>query len=774
MSFSCSPTRYITGLSALALLALTPSAVRAQTDMWQATSSGQWSNTSNWSLGMIPDGTGGHFFDVVNSSLFTITNSSDTGPNRTDIINSYQNLGTGGLTLTGGGGFLPGGSLTGAQINDGSTFQCQGTLLDGGTLSSFSLINSNALSFTKNNNILNNVKLDGGLSLNGGYVQIQNGLSYANGATFSLAGSQGGLELSTNLTFANANLSFGNSFNTGNVGTDSSHTLTLDSSLNVTGTNAHFVGGPIVNNTLLSSSLGGSWSINPALGIDNNATMEARNTGSFLILSGGSFNNTGTFQSVNGGNATVSVTTLTNTGTFQALSGGQFSLMAFRTNPLGTIKADGAGSTVYLGGFDTPDAYIIRLGQGESLSATNGGTLRLGTTLDNTGMTFNPDAYGSQSGFALAGGTISNGSIANSDDLHFYGAANTLNILQNVTLSGGLNLAPTQGSAQIQGTFQYGPNAVFNLGQNSSLNFIGDHALDNATVQTNGGELGISSGTLTLGPNLTLQSSSGLIGPYVFAGGTLINDTKIAASGSGGNWGIQTHNVINNGMFQAVSGGNFLVSSASTLTNAGKIQVDALSSMTLPTYIQTSGLTQVDGSLNITSADPSTARVLTLEGGTLSGTGNVAGEIVNSNGTVHPGFGTLGVGSNGYGDYMQGINGIFQEDISGTQHGILAVGGTATLDGSLDVSLLNGFAPKTGDQFTFLTYGAETGTFASIFSTDPGYDFSIDYLPTEAVLTVTDAPAAVPEASTTVSFGLLLALGLSGIVIATRKKAHAA
>ncbi|MGI4788634.1 MAG: hypothetical protein ACRYFS_07265 [Janthinobacterium lividum] len=39
---------------------------------------------------------------------------------------------------------------------------------------------------------------------------------------------------------------------------------------------------------------------------------------------------------------------------------------------------------------------------------------------------------------------------------------------------------------------------------------------------------------------------------------------------------------------------------------------------------------------------------------------------------------------------------------------------------------------------------------------------------------LTDTPAAVPEASTTVSFGLLLMLGLGGIVVAARKKKIAA
>ncbi len=655
------------------------------------------------------------------------------------MINSYANTGTGGLNVTGG-------TLTGANATNGSTFQCSGSTLNGtfdtATLSKLTLLNSNVLTLTKGNNSLDNVSLDGGLTLNGGSVTITGGLTHASGATFNL-NIDGGLGFSTNYTFADATVDFGTG--RANLEVDSSHTLTLDHNLHVTGTSADFRGGSIINNTLLSSGNGGIWYVSPTT-LVNNATLESRNAGSVSSVSGGSFANNGIFQAINGGSSNVSVTTLANSGTFQALSNGHLSLSAYRTYPLGTIKADGAGSTVYFGGFGSPGAYTVNLNQGENLSATNGGKLELGTTLDNTNKTFDPDAYGSKSGFVLDEGTIQGGSIANSDDLRFLGAANTPNLLQNVTLSGGLNLAPSQGAAQIQGTFHYGPNAIFNLDQDSNLKFVGDFTLDNATVQTNGGSLGISNGTLTLGSNLTVASSSGVIGPYVFAGGTLVNNTQIASASSGGQWVIQTYNVINNGTFQATNGGSFLVSSASTLTNAGSIKVDALSSMTLPTYIQTNGLTQVNGSLNITSADPSIARVLTLQGGILSGTGSVAGEVVNTGGAVHPGLGVLGIGGSGYGDYTQGVNGIFQEDLSGKQYGILAVGGTANLNGSLHVSFPNGFAPALGTQFTFLTYGAKTGTFASIFSTTPGYDFSVSYLPTEAVLTVTKVPAAVPSA----------------------------
>ncbi|MEO8352621.1 MAG: hypothetical protein ABI680_12865, partial [Chthoniobacteraceae bacterium] len=43
----------------------------------------------------------------------------------------------------------------------------------------------------------------------------------------------------------------------------------------------------------------------------------------------------------------------------------------------------------------------------------------------------------------------------------------------------------------------------------------------------------------------------------------------------------------------------------------------------------------------------------------------------------------------------------------------LTINGTATLDGTLDVSLLGGFAPLSGRQFPILTFDSATGTFAN-------------------------------------------------------------
>jgi hypothetical protein len=44
----------------------------------------------------------------------------------------------------------------------------------------------------------------------------------------------------------------------------------------------------------------------------------------------------------------------------------------------------------------------------------------------------------------------------------------------------------------------------------------------------------------------------------------------------------------------------------------------------------------------------------------------------------------------------------------------LAVGGTATLDGMLTVTLVGGFTPLSEDSFGVLTWASETGTFATL------------------------------------------------------------
>ena len=102
--------------------------------------------------------------------------------------------------------------------------------------------------------------------------------------------------------------------------------------------------------------------------------------------------------------------------------------------------------------------------------------------------------------------------------------------------------------------------------------------------------------------------------------------------------------------------------------------------------------------------------------------------------------------------------------IAGTNTGdfsVLNVLGSASLSGSLDPLLLNGFVPTLGDSFTFLNYGSLTGEFSHI--KDRVFDngmlkWSVIYEAKHAILTVEQH--VLDQGSTFV----LLALGLLGLM----------
>ena len=111
-----------------------------------------------------------------------------------------------------------------------------------------------------------------------------------------------------------------------------------------------------------------------------------------------------------------------------------------------------------------------------------------------------------------------------------------------------------------------------------------------------------------------------------------------------------------------------------------------------------------------------------FNGGTLLGNGGTITGNVSMSGTISPGdmpgaAGALGI----TGNYAQTSAGIFQLELggltAGSQFDVLNVTGTTSLNGTLDVSLINGFFPAVGDTFTFLTSG---GVVSGIFSTVNG------------------------------------------------------
>lgn len=196
------------------------------------------------------------------------------------------------------------------------------------------------------------------------------------------------------------------------------------------------------------------------------------------------------------------------------------------------------------------------------------------------------------------------------------------------------------------------------------------------------------------------------------------------------------------GLIRNAGGGRLTLKNGATVStfaavrNAGKITVEAGSTFTTPGYTQVSGATVLDGSTSTLAAG--TAPGLSIEGGSLRGTGVVQGTVTNSGGTVMPGGttpGTLTV----QGNYTQTALGSIDLDVAGTSsYDSVAVTGAAAFNGRLALLSSVSYVPVLGDAFTFLTYGSQTGAFASFSGTSlpGGLSYSIQLQPQSATAVV--------------------------------------
>jgi hypothetical protein len=168
--------------------------------------------------------------------------------------------------------------------------------------------------------------------------------------------------------------------------------------------------------------------------------------------------------------------------------------------------------------------------------------------------------------------------------------------------------------------------------------------------------------------------------------------------------------------------GSFNLEDGASFAGAGSIRVDPVEPCCNVTAngrvvaerleVGPSGVLTVNGTL----ASPQLATPqLIVNSGTLLGTGIIQGGVQNL-GRVSPGRspGILTI----QGDYTQTADGVLDVEIGGTAAGAeydqLRVGGTAVLDGTLNVLLVNGFTPELGDTFEVLQLASRQGNFTAV------------------------------------------------------------
>ena len=350
----------------------------------------------------------------------------------------------------------------------------------------------------------------------------------------------------------------------------------------------------------------------------------------------------------------------------QAINCGELAGGTITINP-GTFTNQGSlqasnGETLNLGGTFT----VASLGTFDS----NGGTVNLAGTLDNTGTTL---ALTAATGSLTFSGTIQGGTISASGGAGLISASGTLD---GLTLAG-CSLTANNAGVYIAGGLTLN-NATVYLGNaagstSGSLDFQGTQALAGTGTVLLGASgsnfLGISksywdatSYTLTIAPGITVHGSSGTIGEGSFAyrSDTIVNQGTISADDSGGTITVNPGILTNQGSLQSGNGGTLNI--AGMLDNSGS----------------TLALTAATGSLTFSG---------TIQGGSISESGGA--ELISANGTLDGVTlaGDLDLASNNATVYiMDGLTlnnaTVYLGNTAGTTSGSLEFQGTQTLGGT--------------------------------------------------------------------------------------------
>ncbi len=424
----------------------------------------------------------------------------------------------------------------------------------------------------------------------------------------------------------------------------------------------------------------------------NNAGLfkKSGGTGTSTVGFGVVFNNTGTVE-VDSGTLNLGWGGTLGSGSLLAVNGSSVLMLGGGFNVTSSIPIVGTGTTQLNGSLN------VGGGNNVTVSASGGATMQItGGTSTDTGSSLTL-AFTGPSAVQLSAGGIS-------------GSGTTQNV-GNFQWSGG----------SINGNFTNNSNTFSITGPNSKVISDGSTLTNAGTITHTGNGTVLVRGVYVVYDPKNPVPNVGRLNNQAGATYDLQGDGNFNNDDYPG-WPFNLHSEINNaGLFKKSGGTGTSTISNIVFNNTGTVEVDSGTLAFQSGYTQTAGTTRLEGG-NI-------AGNLNMQGGSLTGFGTVAGSILNVSGLVSPGNspGTITVA----GSYEQDSGGSLLIQLAGLDSGrydVFNISGTATLGGTLDIALLDGFAPSIGDSFRFMTYGSHLGTFNALDVLAPsGYEFTTAY-----------------------------------------------
>ncbi len=550
-------------------------------------------------------------------------------------------------------------------------------LNESGATSVLSNASAGTLSLSDGGSIGGTVTVSGAETLAGGTFTVADGTTIAppSGGSGSLQVAGGTLSLAGSLSTTVLAIAGGTLGGIGTIAAGSQVTWsggTLAGAVTNAGTlaisgNEEYLGGTLTNTGTIDVTGSGAiyaYASNATINNQAGAVFDFESNGllsNFYGYANPTFNNAGTLEMTAGSGTSSVGFALNESGATSVLSNASAGTLSLSDGGSigGTVTVSGA-ETLAGGTFTVADGTTIAPPSGGSGSLqVAGGTLSLAGSLSTTVLAIaggtlggiGTIAAGSQvtwSGGTLAGAVTNAGTLAISGNEEYLGGTLTNTGTIDVTGSGAI--------------YAYAPNATINNQAGAVFDFESNGLLSNFygyanPTFNNAGTLEMTAGTGTSSVAFTLNNTVGTVNAL---SGTL--DLPNSALVSSGTLGF----------------GTWVVGPNSTLTISG---VSSISTLSANVTLQGSGatFTGISSLSQITAAGE-----LELQNGAFTTAGNL-----DNSGTIDLAAGTLNVA----GTYTQESTGAYDVGIGGitpgSSYGQLNVSQSASLNGDLDVSLIN-------------------------------------------------------------------------------------
>ena len=346
------------------------------------------------------------------------------------------------------------------------------------------------------------------------------------------------------------------------------------------------------------------------------------------------------------------------------------------------------------------------IGPGKGLTIE--GTATLLTTLTLDGGTFTGGQVVGGQNLVLRRGTLSltNQAVVVSPSGLLGG---TLDLAAGMTINvalGTTNDGLVSGDGQLGGTFTNGASGELRAESGRSLRLTGPN-------NANAGQISLYGGMLEFTQDLTNNAGAFISGNGTLKTASLTNYGTTNFSGLANVVG----DVTNAATGKIISAGGGPTTFLDDVVNQGEIRTSAGS--------------------------------FTVFFGSVSGAGSFTGSgTVNFEGDLKPGNSPASLQFGG--DVVFGPDSSLRIELGGTTPGTtydqLQVAGKLTLDGTLDIALINGFTPTAGDSIQIFTFASRSGDFDRITGIDLGQGLYLNPTFSPAGLTLTTTQASPGDA----------------------------